>query len=178
MPTGTLRRYVIGIGSNIAPDVNVPAVLRELARQFGRVRVSAIVYTRPVDMQTERDFYNLAVLVETDMDAVALKAVCNRIEIGRGRDRNDPERAHKDRPADLDILFELGADAAMQAAALDEPYYRETVIDLLVSTGDIDARGAPLAFPSVDVTLGSDALGKTPATVHWEAGAGDVRVVH
>lgn len=171
-----MTRYVIGIGSNIEPARHVPAVLEALAARFGTVRVSRIVHTRPVHMATERDFYNLAVLIETALDEAALKAVCNAIEIACGRNRADPDSATKDRPADLDILFTVDGAAGERARAMDEPYYRETVLDLLASTGDIE-EGADLSYPVVRLRVGSDTLGEAPATIHRQARTGDVGVV-
>jgi len=160
------HRYVIGIGSNIEPARNVPAVLEALRDRFGEVAVSRIVHTRPVHMDTERDFYNLAVMIETELEAAALKDVCNAIEIARGRNRADPGSPFKDRPADLDILFEVDASAAEKARAIEESYYRETVLDLLVSTGVIHDEAVSLSYPVVAVQLGSDALGEAPTTIH------------
>ena len=171
------HRYVIGIGSNIEPARNVPAVLEALRDRFGRVAVSRILHTRPVHMDTERAFYNLAVMVETDLDATALKQVCNDIEIACGRNRGDPDSAIKDRPADLDILFEVTVSAGARARAIEEPYYREAVLDLLASTGLIEDQAVRLSYPVVAVQVGSDALGETPATIHRQAGTGDVGVV-
>ncbi|MBD3618486.1 MAG: 2-amino-4-hydroxy-6-hydroxymethyldihydropteridine diphosphokinase [Chromatiales bacterium] len=171
-----MTRYVIGIGSNIEPARHVPAVLEALAARFGTVRVSRIVHTRPVHMATERDFYNLAVLIETALDEAALKAVCNAIEIACGRNRADPDSATKDRPADLDILFTVDGAAGERARAMDEPYYRETVLDLLASTGDI-GEGADLSYPVVRLRVGSDTLGEAPATIHRQTRTGDVGVV-
>ena len=171
------QRYVIGIGSNIEPARNVPAVLEALRERFGAVAVSRIVHTRPVHMDTERDFYNLAVMVETDLGAEGLKAVCNAVEIARGRDRADPASPYKDRPADLDILFEVDETACDRARAIEEPYYRETVLDLLASTGILRDEPIALSYPVVAVRVGSDALGEAPATIHRQAGTGDVGVV-
>lgn len=171
------HRFVIGIGSNIDPGQNVPAVLAALRDRFGRVAVSRIVHTRPVHMETDRDFYNLAVMVETELDEAALKQVCNAIETERGRDRSDPDSPLKDRPADLDILFRIDQTAVARARAIEEAYYRETVLDLLASIGVADAEAPRLSYPVVAIRIGSDTLGQAPATIHRQAGASDVRVV-
>jgi 2-amino-4-hydroxy-6-hydroxymethyldihydropteridine diphosphokinase len=168
------RGFVIGIGSNIAPERNVPRILRMLLAEFGALRMSRILRTRPVGMTSQAEFLNLAVFVETDLDAAALKAVCNRIETGLGRDRDDPDSARKDRPADLDILFPV-IPGQMLRPVVEGDYQRPVLADLLSFLG---LGQAPDGLPAGEtVDLDGISAGEVAATVDWQGGAGDVVVV-
>lgn len=167
--------YVIGIGSNIEPECNVPRILHALLDAFGALRMSRVLRTRPVGMASQADFLNLAVFVETGMDAGALKSLCNRIETGLGRDRNDPDSARKDRPADLDILFRLGGDAAVPPLErVDGAYLRPAVADVYALLGLADPGGG---VPGMAVRLGEASAGEVPAAVHLDCRTGHVVVV-
>ncbi|WP_455384897.1 2-amino-4-hydroxy-6-hydroxymethyldihydropteridine diphosphokinase [Acidihalobacter prosperus] len=168
------RGFVIGIGSNVAPERNVPRILRALLEQFGSLRMSRILRTRPVGMASRAEFLNLAVFVETDLDAGALKRICNRIETDLGRDRDDPDSAHKDRPADLDILFPVVPGQALQPVVEGE-YQQPVVADLLGFLG-LDRPPEELP-PGEAVILGDVSAGEMAAAVDRQGGAGDVVVV-
>ena len=168
------RGFVIGIGSNIAPERNVPRILRALLAEFGALYMSRILRTRPVGMASQAEFLNLAVFVETGLDAAALKAVCNRIETGLGRDRDDPDSARKDRPADLDILFPVVPGQAFRPTVEGE-YQRPVVADLLAFLG---LGPAPDGLPGGEaVDLGGVSAGEVAAAVDRQGGTGDVVVV-
>lgn len=168
------RGYVIGIGSNIAPERNVPRILSALLAEFGTLRLSRILRTRPVAMASRAEFLNLAVWIETGLDADHLKRRCNRIEIELGRERADPDSAHKDRPADLDILFSVNPDEPLRWLVEGE-YQRQAVADLLASLG---LAPAPETLPAGEaVELDGVSVGQVAATIHRQGSAGDVVVV-
>jgi 2-amino-4-hydroxy-6-hydroxymethyldihydropteridine diphosphokinase len=166
--------FVIGIGSNIAPERNVPRILRALLDEFGGLCMSRILRTRPVGMASQAEFLNLAVFVETEFDACALKRVCNRIETGLGRDRDDPDSARKDRVADLDILFPVIPGQALRPVVEGE-YQRRVVADLLAFLG---LGPLPDDLPAGEaVDLGELSAGEVAAAVDRQGDAGDVVVV-
>jgi 2-amino-4-hydroxy-6-hydroxymethyldihydropteridine diphosphokinase len=168
------RGFIIGIGSNIAPERNVPHILRALLDRFGALSMSRILRTRPIDMASRAEFLNLAVFVETDLDAAALKQVCNRIETDLGRDRDDPDSARKDRPADLDILFPVVPGQTLRPV-IEGEYQRPVVADLLTFLG---LGSAPHDLPAGEpVNLGGVSAGKVAAAVDRQGSAGDVVVV-
>lgn len=174
MIAGLRRRgFVIGIGSNIAPERNVPRILKALLAEFGALRMSRVLRTRPVGMDSGADFLNLAVFVETDLDAGRLKQVCNRIETALGRDRSDPDSARKDRPADLDILFAL-QPGRVARPVVEGDYQRAVVADLLASLHL--APPAQALPPGEAVALDGQSAGEVAAAVHRQGRAGNVVV--
>lgn len=97
--------YLLGIGSNIKPEANIAKIIQLLLSQFGKLSLSRVLKIPPVGMNSQHDFLNLAVFIETPLSEMELKACCNTIETQLGRDRADPASKVKDRPADIDILL-------------------------------------------------------------------------
>ncbi len=148
----------VAVGSNIAPDANIPAALGRLAEVAELVAVSTFYRVRPLDRPEQPDFRNGVVQIETQLDPVALhRNLLREIEEWMGRERSDDK--HAARPIDLDLV--LYEDVA----------FREG--DLVVPDPDITARNflaVPLAelapaleLPGDGRTLGEIAtkLGRT-----------------
>ncbi len=101
----------ITLGSNIAPEQNLPEAVRRLAAAEGlKLRgVSRVYETAPLDAQgavnpEQAPFLNAAVLVDTDRDILDLKQhVLRAIEAEMGRVRSADKYAP--RPIDLDIAL-------------------------------------------------------------------------
>ena len=161
--------YLIGLGSNIAPQLHLPRALCALADEFGAVWVSLVGVTEPVGMSTDRQFLNCVVALWAPLEAEALKQRLNTIEIGLGRDRNDPDRALKDRTIDLDILDQARTPLDFHQP-LEESYYRE----VLEATR---AAEPPADFRNIRLEIGGVALGQAPATVYRNGGTGHKVVV-
>lgn len=125
--------YLLGFGSNIEPYDNIAGIINRLLEQFELLHLSRIVHIPPVGMNSQHYFLNAVALVETDITPEALKKICNQIEISLGRDRNDPERKFKDRPADIDILapIHLPTDNAYVASSITDEYFLYPLIDEL-----------------------------------------------
>ena len=66
------------------------------------VRVSELVWTKPIGIEEQPDFMNGAVSVETDMEQAKFKLYLKSIEDQLGRDRNLPKFGP--RTMDLDIV--------------------------------------------------------------------------
>lgn len=97
------QQFLCSMGANLAPEKNF-ALARQQIDALGTVTYSVATYTQPVAIETHHDFLNALFLIETQLDAVALKQQFNRIEEHLGRDRTDPLSSQKDRPMDIDIL--------------------------------------------------------------------------
>jgi 2-amino-4-hydroxy-6-hydroxymethyldihydropteridine diphosphokinase len=108
------NRAYLSLGSNIEPEQNLPAAVRELAA-FGRVlAVSSVWESAPFDADRatdrfvrvpEKNFLNAAVLLETDLTpARVYDEAISSIEglLGRVRDPHD-----KDAPRTIDIDLSL-----------------------------------------------------------------------
>jgi len=109
------HEVVIGLGSNIDPEANLEQAVLELKSRFKVSKRSQWTRTKPIGIQDQPDFYNGALLMETEMEQQSLKKELKRIEDILGRDRSLPKFGP--RTIDLDILI-------WNKKVVDEDYYK------------------------------------------------------
>ena len=124
MPCNGINRAVIGVGSNIEPEVHVPRARERIAERHRIVAESPLVETSPVGYVHQPDFTNGALLLETRVDRQRLRADLKAIEalLGRqhGEDRDGP------RTIDLDIVVWNGE--VIDQDLYTRAYLREAVL--------------------------------------------------
>jgi 2-amino-4-hydroxy-6-hydroxymethyldihydropteridine diphosphokinase len=168
--------FLLGIGSNIEPHTNIQAIISALSHRFEHIHLSRVLSIPPIGMNSHRDFLNVVVFIETDLNQQEVKTYCNDIEAALGRDRSDPNRKTKDRTADLDILTEmrLPADQARSANSITDEYFLYPLIDELVAylCGETDS------LKQVGECLQIDDLsfGQSATTINRNTGTSDKRV--
>ena len=108
------HEVVIGLGSNIDPEANLEQAVLELKSRFKVSKRSQWTRTKPIGIQDQPDFYNGALLMETELEQQSLKKELKRIEDILGRDRSLPKFGP--RTIDLDILI-------WDKKVVDEDYY-------------------------------------------------------
>lgn len=169
--------YLIGIGSNIAPEENVPRVLERLAREFGEVRVSSICRTEPEGIASERHFLNLVVYLETELNETRLKGWLNALEESMGRDRSHPDKKRLDRTADLDILRRLAPGERLSPHALPSESYLRPCFEELAARLELlpDCGGLP-SPGGFQLSLNGTRFGNSPALLHLDARSGHLYV--
>jgi 2-amino-4-hydroxy-6-hydroxymethyldihydropteridine diphosphokinase len=158
--------YLLGIGSNLSPYQNIPHIVDKLLQQFSELNLSRVLHIPPVGMNSQHDFLNMAVFIETDIAQAELKAFCNDLEIQLGRDRSDPASKIKDRPADLDILFHIthNDDFRRPANSITDEYFLYPVIDELLAY--LSNRPFRSLQAGVAIALDDLTFGETAATIN------------
>ncbi|HSI41088.1 MAG TPA: 2-amino-4-hydroxy-6-hydroxymethyldihydropteridine diphosphokinase [Xanthobacteraceae bacterium] len=101
------RGYILGIGTNIDPEINALRIVDHLVARFGRLLVSRMYYTEPVGMSSHHRFINYCAFAASDQPPEAFKACCEAIEAELGRNRARADSKTADRPADIDLLARL-----------------------------------------------------------------------
>jgi 2-amino-4-hydroxy-6-hydroxymethyldihydropteridine diphosphokinase len=103
MAEGARHRAYLSLGSNINPESNLPAAVRELST-FGKiVAVSRVWESAPVGFTEQANFLNAAVLLETTFSADAVwTQVIPSVERRLGRVR-DPANKNAPRTIDVDL---------------------------------------------------------------------------
>ena len=97
-----MHRAYLSLGSNIDPDVHLRRAIAELRARFGALVVSPVYRSAAVGFEGP-DFLNLAVGLDTDLDARALDAWLHALEDRHGRRRDVPRYAS--RTLDVDIVL-------------------------------------------------------------------------
>ena len=128
----TMTCFLVGLGSNIDPELHVISALEKLTELFGVILVSSVIRTEPFKMSDHsQPFLNSALALTCTLDAVELQRALHQLEIEAGRDRSHPQSATRARPLDLDVLCALNERCQPNQALPDEPYVRPLVDELL-----------------------------------------------
>lgn len=106
-----MTRAFIGIGSNIAPEHNVRAAIRNLARNTHLVGVSTVYRTDALDRPEQPAYFNCVAEIETDALPKQVKHVILRpIEDELGRKRTQDKYAPRTIDLDLIVYGDLAMD--------------------------------------------------------------------
>ncbi|GAA0717748.1 2-amino-4-hydroxy-6-hydroxymethyldihydropteridine diphosphokinase [Dokdonella soli] len=97
-----MHRAWLSLGSNLEPERHLRAALAELRASFGALIVSP-VYRFPAVGFDGPDFLNLAIGLDTDLDAFALNDWLHALEDRHGRRRDVPR--YSSRTLDVDIVL-------------------------------------------------------------------------
>lgn len=96
-----MARFYLSLGSNLDPEEHLRAALHELRARFGALSVSPVYESEAVGFAGP-PFWNLAVGLESDLDAETLNVWLHALEERQGRVRGGSRYA--DRTLDLDIV--------------------------------------------------------------------------
>jgi 2-amino-4-hydroxy-6-hydroxymethyldihydropteridine diphosphokinase len=169
--------YLLGIGSNINPNDNIKQITSSLLDYFPQISLSRVLSIPPIGMNSQRDFLNVVAFIETDETEANLKQICNNIEITLGRDRNDPHRKTKDRPADLDILtaIRFPDDAETPALAITDEYFLYPLLDEIIAY--LTQKPFTLQQTGVAISLDNLTFGQAATTINRNADTRNKRII-
>ena len=145
--------YLCGLGSNIAPDVNLTRAITLLIDEVPWLWVSRVLRSEPVGMDSQNSFLNSLVVFWSDLNPEQLKARLNDMEEKMGRDRTDPERKFIDHTIDLDIL-EFNNTPRFDGHAISEPYFLKLFDDQYATDDEL-----------VSINFAGHEFGKVPVTI-------------
>jgi 2-amino-4-hydroxy-6-hydroxymethyldihydropteridine diphosphokinase len=115
--------FLLGIGSNIQPESNVPKAHLALANLGQVLNTSQVVNTPADGPYFSGTFANQLVLLQADKEATELKQALLSIEEQMGREPKCPERKYRDRTIDLDILGQAETEQGCLLLRPEESYY-------------------------------------------------------
>ncbi len=97
----------LGLGSNLGDKKgNIDHAIRQISRKTGHVvRQSTYYESEPQGFQSENHFVNVVVLVETELQPLALLHQLLEIEKEMGRLHKSEDGVYADRLIDIDILL-------------------------------------------------------------------------
>jgi 2-amino-4-hydroxy-6-hydroxymethyldihydropteridine diphosphokinase len=114
-----MNRVIVSLGSNINKENNIPLALAYLYENCRVTAVSPIYETVPVGLLNQPNFFNLAVQIKTDLDALSFKEqVLTRLESHLKRTRQADPNAPRTIDADItlfnDEVFDYGREGERQ----------------------------------------------------------------
>jgi len=176
MPQAT-NRAVISLGSNLNKERNLPASIRLLAQLCRVVAISAVYETLPVGLPDQPNFFNAAVIVETEMQPATLKnkvlaSIEEHLQRVRTGDKNAPRTIDLDLALFNDDIFEynghqvpdpdvlrfahVAVPIADMAPQMVHPQTGESMVEIarrLMHETTVENQGKPILWPRPDVDL-------------------------
>ena len=171
--------YFVSLGSNIAPYQNIPGMLSALLELAGRIDVSRIIESEPINIVGGQKFLNLSVGLRSSLAPAALKERFNQIEIALGRDRSATARKILAREADLDIMIRLAAEQKEVRPDLlpPEPFLRPALLELIDYLELTCPEQVPSLRPGVVVKVAEVEVGLRPLTLQRQPTTGHIDIV-
>ena len=115
---------IIGLGSNINANHNIPKAVDELQLLGDLLQMSEVMVTAPIGITDQEDFSNAVVLMRITNSYEALNAALKAIEDKMGRDRTRPKFGPRE--IDLDIVM-------FDHEIVDDDYYSRAFLQTLVA---------------------------------------------
>jgi 2-amino-4-hydroxy-6-hydroxymethyldihydropteridine diphosphokinase len=114
-----MYRVFLGLGSNLGDRLGLLSKAIQAIEEAMPVRALSSVYeTEPVGMDSEHQFYNMAIEVETDLNPAELILLLRSIEKKLGRKHRAPMM---NREIDIDILLYDGFSYADDTVQVPHP---------------------------------------------------------
>ena len=175
--TASQSGYLLGIGSNIDPENNIRKIISLLINHFPHLTLSRVLTIPPIGMNSQHDFLNLVIFIDTECTEDELKQICNHIEIELGRNRNDPNRKTKDRPADLDILTKitLPDEKSRSSHTFTDEYFLYPLIDEIIAY--LTAAPIVLKQLGVEICLDNLTFGQSATTINRNTRTSNKRII-
>lgn len=105
-----MNQVFLLLGSNINKEINVPLAVGMVNEHVGIVRLSSVYETMPIGLKDQPNFFNLAILIETELSPSQIKQqLIDRIEQALNRER----QADKNAPRTIDLDIILYGDAVL-----------------------------------------------------------------
>jgi 2-amino-4-hydroxy-6-hydroxymethyldihydropteridine diphosphokinase len=118
-----INKAYLSLGSNLGDkSVNLNNAIELLKERAGEVlAVSSFYETEPDGFVSENSFVNIALSLDTKLDAFALLDVCEEIEKELGRTTKSVNLNYSDRVIDIDILYFNNMQLATERLTLPHP---------------------------------------------------------
>ena len=118
-----INKAYLSLGSNLGDkSENLNKAIELLKERAGEVlAVSAFYETEPDGFVSENSFVNIALSLDTKLDAFALLDVCEEIEKELGRTTKSVNLNYSDRVIDIDILYFNNMQLATERLTLPHP---------------------------------------------------------
>ena len=134
-----MHRAYLSLGSNIEPEAHLRAAIAELHERFGALAVSPVYRSKAVGFDGP-DFLNLAVGLDTELDAYALDAWLHALEDRHGRRRDVPRYASRTLDVDIVLFDDLVLDGPghlrIPRPELTQPFVLRPLCDIAPDVRD------------------------------------------
>lgn len=130
-----INKAYLSLGSNLGDrEDNIKKAIELLSERAGQVvSISKNYETKPDGFISENNFINMALCLETSLNALQLLDLCEEIEKIIGRERKSINLNYSDRVIDVDILYFNSEQIASERLILPHPrlHKRQFVLEPL-----------------------------------------------
>lgn len=118
-----INKAYLSLGSNLGDrEENIKKAIELLSERAGQVLAMSKNYeTKPDGFISENNFINMALCLETPLNALQLLDLCEEIEKIIGRERKSINLNYSDRVIDIDILYFNSEQIASERLTLPHP---------------------------------------------------------
>ena len=155
--------YYLSIGTNIDPEFNAVAIVKNLINEFGGLYLFPFVKTEPVNICSFNYFLNSICVMQSNLDTESVKEITNRIEVQLGRKRFDLLSGQKDREADIDIIISSDSPIEFRNLKVEEPYVNAVLSSEFLQRVDLKLFGLPSIY--------------SPSSINFDTRTGQIVVV-
>ena len=122
-----LNTAILGLGSNIEPEKNIPWARKLISEKFKILNESKFIQTKPIGITDQPDFTNGAILIHTELECAQLRSKLKEIESNMGRVQSAIKN-HGPRNIDIDLL--VWNDSVVDKDFYDRSFVRDFVLEL------------------------------------------------
>jgi 2-amino-4-hydroxy-6-hydroxymethyldihydropteridine diphosphokinase len=158
-----VHRAWLSLGSNIEPEKHLRAAIAELRARFGALIVSPVYRSAAVGFEGP-EFLNLAVGLDTDLDARALDAWLHALEDRHGRRRDQPRYASRTLDVDI-VLFDDAIIDGPGHLRIPRPELREAFVNVPLADIAAGARDPETGCTVAEIRARTDATGLDRAAI-------------
>jgi 2-amino-4-hydroxy-6-hydroxymethyldihydropteridine diphosphokinase len=158
-----VHRAYLGLGSNIEPEKHLRAAIAELRAQFGALIVSPVYRSAAVGFEGP-EFLNLAVGLDTELEAIALDAWLHALEDRHGRRRDQPRYASRTLDVDI-VLFDDAIIDGPGHLRIPRPELREAFVNVPLADIAAGARDPETGLTVAEIRARTDATGLDRAAI-------------
>ncbi len=127
-----MHYYLIGLGSNIEPELNIKLAQQAIAEHVQVINRSPVLINPPCGKTFHYPFHNQLLIIYSNLTSQPLKSLFESIELQLGREKKCPERKFNDRPIDIDILHQRQSLAELLDCPVVESYNQEIMSNWVV----------------------------------------------
>jgi 2-amino-4-hydroxy-6-hydroxymethyldihydropteridine diphosphokinase len=158
-----VHRAYLSLGSNIEPEKHLRAAIAELRAQFGALIVSPVYRSAAVGFEGP-EFLNLAVGLDTELEAIALDAWLHALEDRHGRRRDQPRYASRTLDVDI-VLFDDAIIDGPGHLRIPRPELREAFVNVPLADIAAGARDPETGLTVAEIRARTDATGLDRAAI-------------
>jgi 2-amino-4-hydroxy-6-hydroxymethyldihydropteridine diphosphokinase len=158
-----VHRAWLSLGSNIEPEKHLRAAIAELRARFGALIVSPVYRSAAVGFEGP-EFLNLAVGLDTELEAIALDAWLHALEDRHGRRRDQPRYASRTLDVDI-VLFDDAIIVGPGHLRIPRPELREAFVNVPLADIAAGARDPETGCTVAEIRARTDATGLDRAAI-------------